>query len=936
MSWLPKIGFVSGLAEKAGEKLGDRVVSLLESEVTRYRNVEEGLGRLRRTSGRINCLLTDAEERRYIEDESVINWLNGLKSVSFDTDDLLDEYQTAINVHNANVAPSHKRKWYQIEVPTISPEWGPLQRRRFASEINKIDKRLDEISKGRKNLRLKGEDGKRRGPSRPNARPFQTGPCHDPASIIGRENDKNEVVDLLISAQTSESASGPKITVVPIHGAAGIGKTTLAQMVYDDPRLNCFKIKAWVCLTERCDVSTAMKKIYEKMTGRRCDFRDIGRLQEKLREFLGRHEDNKFLLVIDNFWATGFHYWETLRVPLLAGGDGSKVLITTRYERTYNIMERVIQRPSLKGLDEEGCWQLIQSLSLSQGVINHDHEKLVSIGKEIAIRCHGSPMAAKALGAVLNGRNYEEWSDVLSEMRPLNDDINEAVRASLKISYHHLKYHLKQCFAYCSIFPNGYVFERDQVIRYWIAEGLIEPDGRRRLEAVGNKYFDELVWRSFFEKITIGTEGQNAKLFSRQIERYRMPSLMLDLAMEVSKYEFRSFESGKPLPEGNHGDSNEARYASFLQPKDANTLKLECLELYSNLRTLKFCHELNEEVVLSNSIRAPFFRKFMHLRVLDMSNCDLKVVPDSVGDLIHLRFLGLSYTKITTLPEKICNLFNLQTLELKGCSELAVLPEGLRKLINLRHLDLNLDWEEITDLTEVALPQGIGELEDLQTLSRFNLTSAEGPCCNISELNNLNLRGDLCMLNLEKVSPGHAEKANLKGKQFIENLMLRWHSSALNNEQLQQQSEDVINFLLPHNRLRCLWIVNYPGSKFPDWMGDTSFSSLETIRISNCNNFSFLPLLGQLKWLKNILIDNIPVDTINMPRGFPSLEHLQLLKLSSLQRLSLENEIPKLKQLDVSDCPNLRVLMIHTHLHDKFQRENFPNLRITCVPLGSN
>ncbi|XP_078160655.1 putative disease resistance protein RGA3 [Carex rostrata] len=927
MSWLPKIGFVSGLAEKAGEKLGDRVVSLLESEVTRYRNVEEGLGRLRRTSGRINCLLTDAEERRYIEDESVINWLNGLKSVSFDTDDLLDEYQTAINVHNANVAPSHKRKWYQIEVPTISPEWGPLQRRRFASEINKIDKRLDEISKGRKNLRLKGEDGKRRGPSRPNARPFQTGPCHDPASIIGRENDKNEVVDLLISAQTSESASGPKITVVPIHGAAGIGKTTLAQMVYDDPRLNCFKIKAWVCLTERCDVSTAMKKIYEKMTMRRCDFRDIGSLQDRLREFLKTREDNKFLLVIDNFWATGLHYWETLRVPLLAGGDGSKVLITTRYERTYNIMERVIQRPSLKGLDEEGCWQLIQSLSLSQGVINHDHEKLVSIGKEIAIRCHGSPMAAKALGRVLNGRNYEEWSDVLSEMRPLNDDINEAVRASLKISYHHLKYHLKRCFAYCSIFPNGYVFERDQVIRYWIAEGLIEPDGRRRLEAVGNKYFDELVWRSFFEKITIGTKGQNAKLFSRQIERYRMPSLMLDLAMEVSKYEFRSFESGKPLLEGNHDNSDQARYASFLQPKNTNTVKLGCLEPYSNLRTLKFCHELNEGMVVLNSIQAPFFRKFMHLRILDMSNSDLRLVPDSVGELIHLRFLGLSNTKITTLPEKICDLFNLQTLELKGCLKLAKLPEGLRRLINLRHLDLNLDWEEIIDSTEVSLPQGIGELEGLQTLSRFNVTSsAKGQFCHISELNNLNLRGDLCMLNLEKVSTGHAEKANLQGKQFIENLMLRWHSSALNDKQLQQQSEEVITFLQPHNRLRCLWVVNYPGTKFPNWMGDVSFSSLESIRISNCNNFSFLPLLGQLKWLKNILIDNIPVDTITMPGGFPSLEHLQLLNLSSLERLSLENEIPKLKQLDVSGCPNLQVLVIHIHLHDKFERDNFPNL----------
>ncbi|KAF3342067.1 disease resistance protein RGA3 [Carex littledalei] len=920
MSSLAKIGSGLGLAEK----LVDKGVSILQSEVTRYRKVEEELGRLRRTSDRINSLLTDAEERRYIEDKSVMDWPSDLKSVSFDTDDLLDEYQTAINVHN--VEPSRKRKRNQFELPSISPEWGPLQRRRFSSEIDKIDNRLDEIRRSRKNLRLNGEDGERRGSSHLRARPFQTGPCHDQASIIGRENDKNEVVNLLITGQTSASASRSTITVVLIHGAAGIGKTTLARMVYNDPRLNCFNIKAWVCLTERCDVSTAMKKIYEKMTGQRCDSGDFGRLQDRLGEYLQtRENNNKFLLVIDNFWAADLHFGDMLRVLLLAGGDGSKFLITTRNEKTCHYLPGVIERPSLKDLGEEECWELIQSLALPQSSINHDHEKLV-IGKEIARRCYGSPMAAKALGAVLNGRSDEEWSDVLSDMRPLKDDINGAVHASLKISYHDLKYHLKKCFAYCSIFPNGYVFERDQVIRYWIAEGLIEPDGNRRLEAVGTKYFDELIWRSFFEKITIGTEGQNAKLFSGQVERYRMPSLMLDLAMEVSKYEFRSFESGKPLPKGNHGNSDQARYASFLQPENTNTVKLECLEPYSNLRTLKFCHELNDVVGLLNSIQAPFFRKFMHLRVLDMSNSDLKLVPDSVGELIHLRFLGLSNTQITTLPENICDLFNLQTLELKGCLKLEKLPEGLRWLINLRHLDFHLDWEVITDSTEVALPQGFDDLEQLQTLSRFNVTSANGPC-NISELNKLNLRGDLCILNLEKVPTGQAIYANLKGK-LIEKLMLRWQSSVLNDQLFQQQSEDVIKSLEPHHGLRCLWIVNYPGNNFPNWLGDPVFSKLETIQISTCNNFNFLPLLGQLRCLKNLLIGNLPVDTISMPGGFPSLEHLKLLNLSSLKSLCLENEIPKLIQIYISDCPNLNRLVYHEDLHYKFQIENCPKLSI--------
>ncbi|XP_078160656.1 putative disease resistance protein RGA3 [Carex rostrata] len=912
--------------------LVDKTMDKCLSLVTRYRDVEEELDRVRRTSRRINKLLIDAEDRRYIEDESVINWLRDLKSVYFHTRNLHDGYQTAINVHKHS--SSRKRKWYQIKLPSVGPEWSPRQRSWFASEIDKIDSRVDEIAISKRNLRLRGEDEER------SDQP-QTGPCHDRASIIGRENDKNEIVDLLITAQTTASVSRSTVTVVPIYGAAGIGKTTLVQMVYDDPRLNnCFNIKAWVCLTERCNESTAMKKICEKMTGQRWDSDDLGTLQNKLWNYLDtRRGNNTFLLVIDNFWAIDLNYWERLQQPLLAGGDGSKVLITTRYKKaSCQITRRVMQRFSLEGLEDRDCWQLMQAIALPEDIINPNQEKLVSIGQDIAKKCHGSPMAAKALGAVLNGKSVEEWSDMLREMRVLKfeDDINGSILASLKISYHHLKYHLKQCFSYCSIFPKNYVFEKDQVIRYWRAEELIKPDGGSQLEAVGSKYFDELVWRSFFEKITIGTEGQNAKLFSRQVERYRMTSLMLDLAMMVSKYEFRSLASGKPLPEDNHGNSDEVRYASFMQPQDTNTVKLECLEPYSNLETLKFYHELNDGVLQLNSTPASFFRKYMHLRVLDMSNSDLELVPDSVYGLIYLRFLGLSSTKITTLPEKIGNLFNLISLELKRCLRLAVLPEGLLRLINLQHLDLNLDWDEITDSTKVTLPQGIGELEDLQTLSRFNVTSAQGPSCNINELKNLNLSGDLCIMNLENVPIGYDINANLEGKPSIKNLMLRWKSLAPNDMQLQQPSEEVIKFLRPHNRLECLWVVNYPGNNFPPWMGDVSFSNLETIRISNCNNVNFLPLLGKLNWLKNLLIDNITVDMITMPGGFPSLEHLQLLNLSSLHSLYFENEIPKLKQLNVSDCPDLVILVIHRHLQDKFERENFSNLRIISVPLDSN
>jgi NB-ARC domain/Leucine rich repeat len=626
--------------------------------------------------------------------------------------------------------------------------------------------------------------------------------------------------------------------------------------------------------------------------------------------------------MIDNYWMNDFNFWENLRVPLLAGREGSKVLITTQNEKACRIMH-ALSRPSLAGLSDNDCWELLKSVAFPEVMNIVDHDRLAMLGKEIARRCNGSPLAAKTLGTLLNGATEEEWSDVLSEMRALKDDRN-GVLTTLKISYHHLSYHLKQCFAYCAIFPNGYKFEKDQVIRYWMAEGLIQSVNRRRPEAVGMKYFDELLWRSFFEKIPACDKG---------IERYKMPSLMYDLARLVSEYEFRGLDSDSLLSRSEADNHDQARYASLLH-RDNAPVKLECIEMYPNLRTLKVCDQWGEQVVPLNHIKAQCFNKCVNLRVLDLSNSSLKCIPESIAELIHLRYLGLSNTEIITLPEKICELFNLQTLDLKGCLKLERLPQGIRKLINLRHLDLHVDWQEITDSTDLVISPGVGELEQIQTLSRFSVTCAKTQDCNIVELKDLNLKGELCILNIDRVPiqrPVVALNANLQGKQYIENLMLRWNRSAHSDPVQWQGSKMVMQNLQPNNRLRSLWLINYPGTSFPDWIGDASFSSLETIRISNCNNFNFLPLLGQLPRLKNLQIDNVPAKTMDPFVGFPSLEHLILSNLPFLERLSLENEIPKLEKVSVSDCPYLKDLIVQQQLHlqSKFETENCPNFSVT-------
>ena len=141
-----------------------------------------------------------------------------------------------------------------------------------------------------------------------------------------------------------------------------------------------------------------------------------------------------------------------------------------------------------------------------------------------------------------------------SDLPDPDDDANRILR-TLKVSYDHLPLHLKQCFAFCSIFPNGYEFDRDEFVKLWITVGLVKPRGVRSLENIGSRYFDYLLWRSFFH---VSSGNQQWKL------KYKMPGLIHELAQSVSRHECLRFEKNAV-----HGESKNARYVvSSLQNMD--------------------------------------------------------------------------------------------------------------------------------------------------------------------------------------------------------------------------------------------------------------------------------------------------------------------------------------------------------------------------------
>ncbi|WOL12571.1 disease resistance protein RGA3 [Canna indica] len=948
LEFLGKIASFLGIPE-LGRKLVEWACSKVWTEVGLIRGLEGEVEKLRRTTRRIQHLLADAEDRRNIEDELVKRWLYELKVVFFNADDLLDRYQTLLQVSKLakNKGTSSLKRKRSLSIS---------ERHSMGGEIVNLQERLNEIDASKKKLHLKPSDGKRRdqGP-----KDFVSPPASafcDKSSVVGRNEQLNSIVKALKAEYEKH------LPVIPIYGVPGVGKTTLAQFVFNyfaenkkgrhstNPKLldksmpgddinRCFEnngegtslnptfprdgkekrpvvddhdkhqlenngegtsfipepvqdgkgkkamdqgvfgedkhfeMKIWASLPKGCDAIRATKEIIEWITKKKCNFSSLNILQHHLK---GHVEGKKFLLVLDNFWAEDSSFWDSLRLPLLAGAKGSKVLITTRNEVVWRGMDTqdVIH---LEGLEYDDCWKLLQDLAFPQstGIVNED---LKEIGLEIVSRCQGSPLATKSLSTILYEKlDLEIWESIRDEMWALKEHGNE-ILPSLMISYHHLNFQMKQCFAYCSVFPNDYEFDKDELVQMWIAEGLVERNGMRRLEAIGSRYFDYLQWRLFFETS------------SKSNHKYRMPSLIHDLARVISKNELLIMKDNEL-----HDPPEEPRYASLSHQKQ-DGVAFEKLHDYARLRTLKLCTEFSAHV---GQVPEDLFEKLKCLRVLDFSNSDIEKLPDSIGDLIHLRYLGLTATRIKELPETVSCLYNLRTLELSKCSNLLSLPKGISNLVNLTHLGLRLDWNKFNDLN--SMPPGIHHLTSLQTLSRFTVTTEVN--CNIGELRDLNIRGELCISKLENiVDADDAGTANLMGKKYIDKMMLRWTDGTSSN------ALAVISKLRPHKNLKCLWILNYPGRTFPMWLEEPSFSNLETLRLSCSGECERFPSITLLPRLKDLHVERMKgVKSLGNMRGFPSLETLTVEDMTDLDMLfeSDASNMPKLRQIMIYRCPKL-------------------------------
>ncbi|KAJ0483767.1 putative virus X resistance protein-like, coiled-coil [Helianthus annuus] len=851
--------------------------------IARAQGIHNELKELKKTLSRIQDLLTDASQKE-VTHKSVKEWLNALQHLAYDIDDVLDDVATeAMRRELTLQEPAASTSKVRKLIPSCCTNFSLTHR--LSPKLDRINRELENLEK--QDLGLLKIDEKPRNTSR---RSETSLPERD---VVGREVEKEQLLKKLLG---DDGSSKENFSIVPIVGMGGVGKTTLARILYNHTKVQShFELHVWICVSDDFDVFKISKTMFEDVSNENKNFENLNQLHMALTNQL---KNKRFLLVLDDVWHENENDWENLVRPFHSCAPGSRIIMTTRKEELLKNLH-FGHLDSLRSLSHEDALSLFALHAL--GVENfNSHTTLKPYGEGIVKKCAGLPLALKAIGRLLGTRtNVEDWEDVLnSEIWNLEN--SDKIVPALRLSYHDLSADLKQLFAYCSLFPKDYLFDKEELVLLWMAEGFLSPSNATKSpERLGHDYFEILLSRSFFQHAP-----NDESLFI-------MHDLMNDLAMLVAGELFLRFDNHMKI---GTEDLAKYRHMSFSRETYVGYHKFEAFKGAKSMRTLLAVSiDVDQSwnyFFLSNKILVDLLPSLTLLRVLSLSRFRITEVPEFISSLKHLRYLNLSRTRIVALPENIGNLYNLQTLIVFGCKSLTKLPESFSKLKKLRHFDIR-DTPRLE-----KLPLGIGELESLQTLTKIIIEGDDGFA--INELKGLtNLHGKVSIEGLHKVqSAKHAREVNLSLKK-ITGLELQW-VDVFDGSRMDTLEEEVLNELKPNSdTLKTLSVVSYGGTQISNWVGDRSFHELVNVCIRDCRKCKSLPSFGLLPSLKRLQIQGMDEVKIigleltgNDVNAFRSLEVLTFEDMSGWEGWSTKNEgsasvFTCLKELYVENCPQL-------------------------------
>ncbi|KXG27846.2 hypothetical protein SORBI_3005G053800, partial [Sorghum bicolor] len=779
-------------------------------------------------------ILADAD-RRNITDKSVLAWGIELRNAMYDATDILD----LCKLKAMEQGQRHDAGCFN---PLLFCIRNPLHAHDIGSRIKNLNKRLDDIKARGASfnfLNLSTYEDRGRNVISYGSSTRETSGGLVESGLVGEkiEEDTINLVEMLTKKYPTDDNKSNKIMVFSIVGAGGIGKTTLAQKIFNNEVIKDeFKKKIWLSVNQGFDDTEMLRRVIIEARG---NHHDCGNAKVSLEHTLIEAlKGQKTLLIMDDVWDS--RIWEgVLRTPFVNAmlAEGSRVLVTTRHDTVARQMKAEEPYYRIDRLGLEDAWMLLKKQAVRDVNDEPQVENLKDIGLILVKKCDGLPLGIKVMGGLLSRKRITRtnWQKVLDDSLWSISQMPEELNYAVYLSYEDLDPCLKPCFLHYSLLPKGTLFSVDDIVGMWISEGFVYGTLHDDLEGIGREYYDELIQRNLIEPDTKYVDQEACNM--HDVVRSFAHNLWGDEAI-IAHNSTIGIDKLK----------SQKFFRLSLESKGPEQHDLDwcSLQIQTSLRTL---------ILVGNIKIKPgdSFVSLSSLRTLHLDSVNIDSIAESLYQLKHLRYLAIENSNTSKLPEDIGKLKFLQYISLGGCQSLTKLPSSIGLLHDWRFLSL-----PGTNISVV--PRDLCGLTSLRKLYGF---PAHMDCdhCSLEELGPLSQLTELYISFLENVaSSSSAIQAKLGGKKRLRFLSLGCTSRKEEgiSEKAKRQIEEVFDELCPPLGLENLNIEGYFGERLPRWMMPAPVTPLRSLR--------------------NIVMENLACCT-ELPSGLSQLPCLELLQI---------------------------------------------------------